>query len=110
MRSHIGFHAAIYKAREAASSGSSWRFRGFIGSKTLPLQLFAGELTGAADGFPLLPYSPFGRFFVMAAELISGLVTREPKYYIKSYGNRQTLSDGGEAPLVGTAPVHMGNI
>src|SRR6516165_3337119 len=26
------------------------------------------ELTGTADGFRLLPYSPFGRFFVMAAE------------------------------------------
>ena len=39
-----------------------------------------------------------------------GLVTRERKCYIKSYGNRQTLSDGSEAPLVGTAPVHMGNI
>ena len=94
MRSHIGFHAAIYKAREAASSGSFWRFRGFIGSKPSPCSFLRASLRARRT----------------AAELISGLVTREPKYYIKSYGNRQTLSDGGEAPLVGTAPVHVGNI
>jgi hypothetical protein len=32
------------------------------------LQLFAGELAGAADGFRLLPDSPLGGFFVIAAE------------------------------------------
>ena len=57
------------RAWRAASSGSSWRFPGLHRQQTLPLQLFAGELTGAADGFRLLPDSPLGRFFVMAAEL-----------------------------------------
>jgi hypothetical protein len=33
------------------------------------LQLFAGELTGAADRFRLLPDPSLGRFFVMAAQL-----------------------------------------
>src|SRR5438067_10157010 len=36
--------------------------------QTLALQLFAGELAGAADGFRLLPGSPLGGFFVMATE------------------------------------------
>jgi hypothetical protein len=33
------------------------------------LQLFAGELAGAADGFRFLSDSPLGGFFVMAAKL-----------------------------------------
>jgi hypothetical protein len=57
------------RARRAAASGSSWGFPGLHRQQTLPLQLFAGELTGTADGFRLLSYSPFGRFFVMTAEL-----------------------------------------
>src|SRR5215472_4792255 len=57
------------RAWRAASSGSSWRFPGLHRQQTLPLQLFAGELTGTADGFRLLPDSPLGRFFVMVAEL-----------------------------------------
>ena len=57
------------RARRAASSSSSWDCPRLHGQQTLPLQLFAGELTGAADGFRLLPGSPLGRFFVMAAEL-----------------------------------------
>jgi hypothetical protein len=32
------------------------------------LQLFTGELAGAADGFRLLTDSPLGGFFVMATE------------------------------------------
>ena len=36
--------------------------------QTLALQLFAGELAGAADGFRLFPDSPLGGFFIMAAE------------------------------------------
>jgi hypothetical protein len=32
------------------------------------LQLFAGELAGATDGFCLLPDSPLGRLFIVAAE------------------------------------------
>ena len=57
------------RARRAASSSSFWDCPRLHRQQTLPLQLFAGELTGTADGFRLLPYSPFGRFFVMAAEL-----------------------------------------
>src|SRR6516164_7655998 len=57
------------RARRAASSSSSWDCPRLHRQQTLPLQLFAGELTGAADGFRLLPGSPLGRFFVMAAEL-----------------------------------------
>src|SRR6516164_1436212 len=57
------------RARRAASSSSSWDCPRLHRQQTLPLQLFAGELAGATDGFCLLPGSPLGRFFVMAAEL-----------------------------------------
>ena len=57
------------RARRAASSSSYWDCPRLHRQQTLPLQLFAGELTDAADGFRLLPDSPLGRFFVMAAEL-----------------------------------------
>src|SRR3974390_3081476 len=53
----------------AASSSSSWGFPRLHRQQTLPLQLFAGELTGAANRFRLLPDPSLGRFFVMAAEL-----------------------------------------
>src|SRR3974390_2020664 len=53
----------------AASSSSSWGFPRLHRQQTLPLQLFAGQLTGAADRFRLLPDPSLGRFFVMAAQL-----------------------------------------
>src|ERR1700746_1462270 len=56
------------RARRAASSKNPWDCPGLHRQQTLALQLFAGELAGAADGFRLLPDSPLGRFFVMAAE------------------------------------------
>src|SRR6201981_199262 len=56
------------RARRAASSKNSWDCPRLHRQQTLALQLFAGELTGAADGFRLLPDSPLGGFFVMAAD------------------------------------------
>src|SRR5260370_25053207 len=55
-------------ARRAGSSKSAWDCPRLHRQQTLALQLFAGELAGAADGFRLLPDSPLGRFFVMATE------------------------------------------
>src|SRR6266568_8735513 len=56
------------RARRAGSSKSAWDCPRLHRQQTLALQLFAGELAGAADGFRLLPDSPLGGFFVMAAE------------------------------------------
>jgi hypothetical protein len=56
------------RARRAASSKSPWDCPRLHRQQTLALQLFAGELAGAADGFRLLPDSPLGGFFVVAAE------------------------------------------
>src|SRR5437773_12003455 len=56
------------RARLATSSKSPWDCPRLHRQQTLALQLFAGELAGAADGFRLLPDPPFGGFFVMAAE------------------------------------------
>jgi hypothetical protein len=55
-------------ARRAASSKNPWDCPRLHRQQTLALQLFAGELAGAADGFRLFPDSPLGGFFVMAAE------------------------------------------
>src|SRR5215469_6530648 len=55
-------------ARRAASSMSPWDCTRLHRQQTLALQLFAGELAGAADGFRLFPDSPLGGFFIMAAE------------------------------------------
>src|SRR5580704_8537960 len=61
-------------ARRAASSGGAagagagnhpWLHR----QQALALQLLAGELAGAADGFGLLADALLGRFFVMTAQL-----------------------------------------
>jgi hypothetical protein len=56
------------RARRVASSKNPWDCPGLHRQQTLALQLFAGELAGAADGFRLLPDSPLGGFFIMAAE------------------------------------------
>src|SRR5438105_11564072 len=56
------------RARRAGSSKSAWDCPRLNRQQTLALQLFAGELAGAADGFRLLPDSPLGGFFIMAAE------------------------------------------
>jgi hypothetical protein len=56
------------RARRAGSSKSAWDCPRLHRQQTLALQLFAGELAGAADGFRLLPDSPLGGFFIMAAE------------------------------------------
>src|SRR6516225_894185 len=56
-------------ASGAASSDSPRNHPRFHRQQTLALQLFAGELTGATDSFCLLPDSPLGRLFIVAAEL-----------------------------------------
>jgi hypothetical protein len=56
------------RARRAGSSNSAWDCPRLHRQQTLALQLFTGELAGAADGFRLLPDSPLGGFFIMAAE------------------------------------------
>src|ERR1700726_3042774 len=61
-------------ARRAASSGGAagagaGNRPGFHWQQALALQLLAGELAGAADGFRLLADSALGGLFVMAAEL-----------------------------------------
>src|SRR5215472_6084813 len=56
-------------ASGAASSDSPRNHPRFHRQQTLALQLLAGEFTGATDGFCLLPDSPLGRLFIMAAEL-----------------------------------------
>src|SRR5580704_17608204 len=60
-------------ARRAASSGSAagagaGNHPGLHRQQALALQLLAGELTGAADGFGLLAHALLGRLFVMAAQ------------------------------------------
>jgi hypothetical protein len=58
----------VRRAPRAASSKGAWDCPSFHRQQTLALQLFAGELAGAADGLRLLPDSPLGGFFVMATE------------------------------------------
>src|SRR6516225_6428648 len=56
-------------ARWAASASGPWDRPGLHWQQSFALQLFAGELAGAADRFRLLPDSALGGFLVMAAEL-----------------------------------------
>jgi len=56
-------------ARGAAPSGGPGDHPGLHWQQTLALQLFASELAGAADSHRLLPDSPLGRLFLMAAQL-----------------------------------------
>jgi hypothetical protein len=58
----------VRRARRAGSYKSDWDCPRLHRQQTFALQLFAGELAGATDGFRLLPDSPLGGFFVMAAE------------------------------------------
>jgi hypothetical protein len=60
------------RARRGASTGAASGARNDAGlhrQQAFALQLFAGKLAGAADGFRLLADSFLGRFLVMAAEL-----------------------------------------
>jgi hypothetical protein len=56
-------------ARGSTSSGSPWGYTRLHRQQTFALQLFAGELPGATDGFRSFPNSPLGGFFVMPTEL-----------------------------------------
>src|SRR6516225_4148001 len=56
-------------ASGAASSDSPRNHPRFHRQQTLALQLLAGELAGATDGFCPLPDSSLGRLFIVAAEL-----------------------------------------
>src|SRR6516164_4991281 len=56
-------------ASGAASTEGPRNHPRFHRQQTLPLQLLAGELTGATDCFCLLPGPPLGGLFIMAAEL-----------------------------------------
>src|SRR5437879_3404321 len=53
----------------AASRRRPWDDAGLHRQQALALHLFALEFARTADGFRLLPHSPLGGFFVMAAEL-----------------------------------------
>src|ERR1700728_672006 len=55
--------------RRTASSGGSRDHPRLHRQQALALQLFAGELASAADGFRFLADPSLGRLFVMAAEL-----------------------------------------
>src|SRR5262249_20223151 len=57
------------RSARAAASSLTWVHRRLHRQQTLALQLFSGELAGATDGFCLLPDSPLGRLFIVAAEL-----------------------------------------
>src|SRR6516165_11538293 len=56
-------------ASGAASTEGPRNHPRFHRQQTLPLQLLAGELTGATDCFCLLPGPPLGGLFIMVAEL-----------------------------------------
>src|SRR6516165_1272594 len=58
-------------ASGAASTDGPRNHPRFHRQQTLPLQLLAGELTGATDCFCLLPGPPLGGLFIMAASFIS---------------------------------------
>src|SRR5271169_1362987 len=58
-----------WRTRGAASTGRARDRPGFHRQQALALQLLAGELAGAADGFRLFADSALGRLFVVAAQL-----------------------------------------
>jgi hypothetical protein len=65
-----GYSGSETRRPSGATPSSGTRHNpGLHGQKTFALQLFAGELAGATDGFGLFPGFPLGGFFVVLSEL-----------------------------------------